>query len=354
MKPKYEQLADNLRKQILSGVYQKNELIPSENKLQEKYGLSRYTVRQAIGVLVEEGLLRKERGAGTFVSKIDQGTKTIGVIMTYLSDYIFPSIIRGLEKELSQQGYSLILGTTNNDPDQEKACLKRMLNQKVDGFIIEPTKSNQYNPNLAYYSMIKERNIPVLMINAYYEALEVPHICVNDTKSGYLATKYLLNHHHEHILLVTKIDDLQGKYRLKGFIKAIQECGKTFEPEDIITYTTESREEMIAKVVKRFEKAQNVPTSIVAYNDEMATSLIQALLEKGYKVPEDVSVIGNDDSALSRNGQTKLTTFTHPKEKMGELASQYIIKAIEGQQIDSFYFEPKIVERESVRSVDKK
>ena len=168
MKPKYEQLADNLREQILSGVYQKDELIPSENKLQEEYGLSRYTVRQAIGVLVEEGLLRKERGAGTFVSKIDQGTRNRGLIMTYLSDYIFPSIIRGLEKELSEQGYSLILGTTNNDPNQEKACLKRMLNRKVDGFIIEPTKSNQYNPNLAYYSMIKERNIPVLMINASF------------------------------------------------------------------------------------------------------------------------------------------------------------------------------------------
>ncbi len=357
MKPKYEQLADKLRDDIFSGVYKKNEMIPSENTLQETYALSRYTVRQAIGVLVEEGLLRKERGAGTFVEKRAlknlPANKTIGVIMTYLSDYIFPSILRGLEKELTKQGYSILLGTTNNDPVQEKACLERMLAQNVAGLIIEPTKSNQYNPNLAYYSRLREREIPILMLNAYYEELEVPHICVNDTKSGYLATKYLLDHGHTHIQLLTKIDDLQGKYRMKGFIKALEAAGKTFESTDIWTYTTETREETIKKLVDHLLKAETQATSVVAYNDEVAMRLIDRLAKVGVSVPCDLSIVGNDDSNLNHSGSLKLTTLTHPKEKMGQLAGKKIIQAIQKQTIDDYYFEPAIVAGNSVAWLEK-
>ncbi|WP_369673295.1 substrate-binding domain-containing protein, partial [Enterococcus faecium] len=75
--------------------------------------------------------------------------KTIGVVTTYLSDYIFPSIIRGIEKTLREKGYSLLLTSTNNDFQQEKQCIEKMITQGVEGLIVEPTKSNQYNPNLA-------------------------------------------------------------------------------------------------------------------------------------------------------------------------------------------------------------
>ena len=155
MANKYEQLADILREKIRLGTYQEGDAIPSEATLQEEFHYSRHTVRQAIAVLVNEGYLRKERGSGTYVSKPEtvnhKNRKTIGIIMTYLSDYIFPSIMRGLEQTLREQGYSLLLGSTNNDHEQERACLQQMMDQGVDGLIVEPTKSSQYNPNLAYY-----------------------------------------------------------------------------------------------------------------------------------------------------------------------------------------------------------
>ncbi len=350
-KPKYEQLADKLREAILRGEYQVDELIPSENTLQETYDLSRHTVRQAIGVLVNEGFLRKERGSGTYVSRPDnlpKKNKTIGVIMTYLSNYIFPAIIRGLEQELASEGYSLLLGTTNNDHDQERECLKRMMDQGVDGLIIEPTKSNQYNPNLAYYVALKERGIPFLMINAYYEELDVQAICVNDTQSGYLATKELVAKGHENLLLLTKIDDLQGKYRMKGFIKAVEEAGLTLQPEDIMTYTTENKARIMEAAVSRLTAADSAVTGVAAYNDEIAYELIDQLTAAGLKVPEDISVVGNDDSALAVGGRVPLTTLTHPKEAMGRLAAQYIIEAVNGGDTPSYYFQPELIIRDSV------
>ncbi len=347
---KYEQLADILREQIRLGTYQEGDAIPTEAALQEAFQFSRHTVRQAIAVLVNEGYLRKERGSGTYVSipmtQNQSSRKTIGIMMTYLSDYIFPSIMRGVEQTLREQGYSLLLGSTNNDHAQERACLQQMIDQGVDGLIIEPTKSNQYNPNLAYYAALKEKRIPVVMINAYYEELDLPHICVNDTKSGFLAANHLLQGGHTRLMMVTKIDDLQGKYRLKGFVKALTNAKCSFSSEDVLTYTTETKEAVIKQAVDQLIHEENQITGIVCYNDEIAQQMIQALTAAGKSVPEDISIIGNDDSPLSTLAVPTITTLTHPKEAMGQLAAQWVITG-KTAETDAFYFEPDLIIRDS-------
>lgn len=103
MKPKYQVIIEDIKSKILSGDYSMGEQIPTESVMQETYGVSRHTVRKAILELSNEGFLRSEKGSGTYVSNQYQSkssgasaNKTIGVITTYISDYIFPSIIRGI------------------------------------------------------------------------------------------------------------------------------------------------------------------------------------------------------------------------------------------------------------------
>ena len=99
MAAKYQILADDLLEKILNGEYPIGSVIPPESKLQEIYQVSRHTVRQALSLLIQQGYLKAEKGSGTFVLNYKdtsknktQATKTIGVITTYLSDYIFPTI----------------------------------------------------------------------------------------------------------------------------------------------------------------------------------------------------------------------------------------------------------------------
>ncbi|MGM0123567.1 GntR family transcriptional regulator, arabinose operon transcriptional repressor [Enterococcus sp. AZ194] len=358
MKSKYQQIADEIRSKILSNDYPVGTVIPPELQLQKDYGVSRHTVRQAIALLVNDGYLRKEKGSGTYVDDAFQtsvrttGKKTIGVITTYLSDYIFPSIIRGIEQELRENGYSLLLASTNNDPIQEKECLERMLEQGVQGLIVEPTKSNQFNPNLALYLSFKERNVPIVMINAYYEELDIPHICVNDTKAGLIATEHLVSQGHKNLALITKIDDLQGKYRMKGFIKAHEKNRLSLRAESLFTYTTETKESVAKEVFEAMLNEEERPTGIVCYNDEIANRMVQEINKKGYRVPEDFSIIGEDDSYLSLIGDVALSTVTHPKEKMGVEAANWIIQAIElGENKGNIYYEPQLVLRDSVRTI---
>lgn len=353
---KYQKIADELREKILAGDYPVDTTIPPELQLQKDYAVSRHTVRQAIALLVNEGYLRREKGSGTYVDdRYKQAAanhvehKTIGVITTYLSDYIFPSIIRGIEKTLSTQGYSLLLASTNNDYQLEKDCLQKMIDYGVQGLIVEPTKSNQYNPNLASYVQLKEQGIPMVMINAAYEELETPYIRVDDVQSGFLATEYLIHHKHRHLLFLTKIDDLQGKYRMKGFIEACEKYNLQFSPEAILTYTTETRKTVILQAAQHLKNDPSI-TGIICYNDQIANALMTELITEGYQIPQNLSIIGNDDSALSKTGIVKLTTLSHPKEKMGIDAANWIIQTIATQKPqDNIIYEPQLVERDSVR-----
>lgn len=352
---KYQQIATALRQQIENGDYPVNSVIPSEAALQKMLGVSRYTVRSAIAQLISEGYLRSEKGSGTYVERqwkapvSSPQTKKIGVITTYLSDYIFPAIIRGIEQTLSERGYSLLLASTNNDYEQERKCLERMIEEGVQGLIIEPTKSNQYNPNLALYVRLHELEIPLVMINAGYEELTVPTIRVDDVQTGYLATRYLIEQQHQHLVFVTKIDDLQGKYRMKGFMQACEEAKQPLQSQDLFAYTTETREKTL-DLLEEYLREQPSVSGIVCYNDQLAYRLLARLEKAGWRVPEDYSLIGNDAAAMRKTAQKQVTTFAHPKEQMGKDAANWIVTCIESKEApDSILYAPVFVAGNSVK-----
>ena len=361
MKPKYQYqvIIDDIKSKILSGEYDVFEKIPTEFALQEKYNVSRHTVRKAILKLSNEGFLRSEKGSGTYVSNDYQSrtgnssNKTIGVITTYISDYIFPSIIRGIEEKLKEQNYSLLLASTNNDVDQEKKALEMMLSYGVDGLIIEPTKSNLYNPNIAYYLSFKEQDIPFIMINAYYEELDVPYLCLDDVQSSYLATNELISKGHKQIGLISKKDDLQGKFRMKGYIKALGEAKLPFHPEFVFSYDTESKPDLYTNLRDFLAEYKDMLTAIVCYNDEVGLVIANICREMNISIPEELSIIGQDNSYIAKNANIKLTTLTHPQEKMGRDAAEWIIKKLQGNQnlLNEYYYQPKLIEGETIKEL---
>src|SRR5699024_4822090 len=132
MKTKYSIVKEYITSKILDGTYKPDEKISSESELMKEFGVSRHTVRLAIGDLVTTGWLYREQGAGTFCadrtktqSQLNIGqSKNIAIVTTYISDYIFPSIIRGAEKQLSENGYNVSLFSTNNNHETERHVLE--------------------------------------------------------------------------------------------------------------------------------------------------------------------------------------------------------------------------------------
>lgn len=358
--PKYLKIKHSIQSLVEKGSYQLGEKIPSEADLRKEYDVSRHTIRQAISELVNDGYLLKQQGSGTFVSdeykKVGNGNgkKTIGVITTYISDYIFPYIIRGIEEELSKHNYSLMLSSTRNNVENERTSLENMLDQNVDGLIVEPTKSNVMNPNLNYYLNLSEKQTPLIMLHASYEELDLPVIALNDVKAGKIATEHLIELGHTNIGMIAKSDDLQGKNRLKGYIEALYDAKLTFNGEHVIRYDTESRDSISERLEKIFAE-ENYPTAFVTYNDEIAVNLVHALHEAGLECPKDVSIVSHDDSHYSTAlSSVKLTGIKHPKEELGREAAQWILKAIDERnpRLKSKIFEPELVVRNSTRQIE--
>ena len=216
-KAKYYTLMEALKEQILSGTIKPGQKLPSENELTREYALSRHTVRKALALLENEGYITAQHGKGTFCSeRVIQrhNSKNIAVTTTYLSDYIFPRLIQGMDRVLSENGYSIILKNTCNSRSKEEKVLKELLDKPIDGLIIEPSKSQLScrHPNL--YENLDKYQIPYVFIQGIYtEMKDKPHILMDDARGGYLVTKYLLEQGHRRITGFFKADDIGGDIR---------------------------------------------------------------------------------------------------------------------------------------------
>ncbi len=373
MATKLDKVKQEIKSRILDGTFQPNQKISSESELMKQFAVSRHTVRAAIGELVNKGWLYREQGAGTFCadrsmdSRLMSGSnqKNIAIITTFISEYIFPSIIRGAESYLSKHGYNVSLFSTNNDHSEEKRILEKILTEQFDGVIVEPTKSALSNPNISYYLNLERQQIPYIMINAYYDELEPVSITMNDEKGGYVQTEHLIQLGHTNIVGFFKTDDLQGVKRMKGFIKAHRKFGVPINPNGIVTYDSSGKAakpvEALARLLSVEQSAR--PTAIVGYNDELAILMLDVFREKSISVPEDLSLVGFDDSYMGRLTEVKLTTIQHPQSKMGETAAKMIVDMIKeknsqqrksSEKVESVVFEPNLILRSSTASLQLK
>lgn len=332
-KPKYYTLMEQLKEEIISGKIQPGQKLPSENELSQRYSLSRHTVRKALAILEQDGYVEAFHGKGTFCSEIMRHTRTsknIAVVTTYISDYIFPRLIQGMDNVLSRAGYSIVLKNTGNSRQKEARCLEELLQKDIDGLIIEPSKSQMVCRHQNLYRNFETYNIPYIFIQGIYaEMTDRPHILMDDAQGGYLLTKYLTDLGHRRIAGIFKADDVQGIQRHKGYVRGLQEAGIPYNPDDVIWFHTEDRRVKPSLAVEMMVKNRGVPEGIICYNDQIAAQVIEALENKGIRVPEDVSVTGYDNSLYAQRG-VGITTITHPQERLGEMAAELILEKING------------------------
>ncbi len=332
---KYAGLKNHIKQQIIMGKMKPGERIPSENKLCDSFSLSRHTVRKAISVLVTEGYLFTEHGRGTYVKdkSVNRAkSRNIGVLTTYISDYIFPRVIQGIDTVLSQRGYSIMLKNTDNNVAKEAMYIEEVLSKDLEGLIIEPTKSALYSNNSEYYEALDNHNIPYIFIHGCYHHLTgKSQVILDDTHGMYLAVRHLLELGHKNIAGIFKADDMQGINRHHGYVKALAEAGITYDSEKVVWFHTEDRKTKPYSEIRDFIDMKIPLDSIACYNDEIAFGIYQTLTELGINVPEDISITGFDDSNMATNCPVKLTTVTHPKEKLGETAAELLLELLEDE-----------------------
>lgn len=354
MEAKYKNLASIIKEAIDGGKLKPGDKLRSENELGKKYSLSRQTVRRALDILEQDGFLKRTRGSGTYISNPFPGDyknrKRIAIITTYVDSYIFPKTISLAGNALSREGYSVQIYFTNNRINKEKEVLLDILEKdEVAGIIAEATKSNLPNPNLYLYEELKNRKMPIIFFNCYYPELNLPHVSMNDEMAGSLGAKCLIDHGHKKIGGIFKLDDGQGVRRYKGFVDTLKKNDIPISANEIVwidTVDLDNMELCVPKFLKRFSDC----TGIMCYNDEVATSVVELLEKEGVKFPEDLSIVGIDDSAGVINGHLNLTSIPYPAEKLVEAAVMNLIELIKNPRFDAGReFDVEIIERDSVK-----
>ena len=335
----YSQILNEIRERILSGDLAAGERLPPELELAQQHRASRGTVRQALSLLVNEGLLERVQGSGTFVRQLplsrdrvlpSSGQKSIGVILSESSDELNMSILRGIEQSAKPRGYQLSFAYAEEDKLVLAQDIAR-LRANTAGLVIFPISDMSYDDTIA---QLKEDRFPFVLVDRYLPDLDCDYVVSDNLGGGYRATEHLLILGHTRIgfaysqsggLLTTSVRD-----RYEGYRKALLEYNLPYD-ESLIYHKVSSKRHAGSLTCDDIILSPARPSAIFAVNDWLALALLQAAQRHSVLVPEDLALVGFDDLSFAAHLSCPLTTLAQQSSEMGMRAGTLLINRIEQQ-----------------------
>lgn len=344
MQPKYQLVAGTLREEIRSGRYKDTMLLPTEYELCSQFHMSRQTVRQALSLLASEGLIERRQGSGSHIlaapGELVKPRRSVAVVTTYISNYIFPTILREIETVLAANNGAPTLFATQNQVGSERRILQTLLDGDLpDGILVEGTKTGLPSPNLDLYEKLRQRGVPLVFMHGIYREMADNTVAVMDDNrgGGRQLVEYLHQKGHTAIGGFFKSDDIQGVERYAGYVEAMRDLGLPLVDRHVFWYNTEHRERLLSddqycqQVTSIFKHC----TALVCYNDEIAARLIAMLLKRGVRVPEDLAVVSFDDSPYCDISPVPVTSLSHGQQNAGHMAADLLMRLLQGEQCAS-------------------
>jgi GntR family transcriptional regulator of arabinose operon len=359
--PKYLQLKEILKHHFKDQHYQADQKIPTEDELIEQFQVSRNTVRQALAELVTEGVIYKIQGSGSFFAGETQDdlkhSYLIGVIVPRLSFYIYPQIIQGIDDIAHGKHYNIVLGSSDVSPEKELVCVEQLLKKNIDGLIIEPSGGLQHFEDSKNFQMLKTLFIPVVFMDWVLDDPNVSYVSPDDVEGGFRATSHLIEAGHRRVACICPNDNVPGIKRYQGYRKALETYGIDYDSRlekstPILQWNTPGHIAMLMREL--LDLGNDRPTAVFFYNDDGALQGCDAIRNAGMIIPDDISVIGFDDSEFASRAEVPMTTMIHPKYQLGKWAAEILFEQIEHNgQIPprQMILNPTVAVRDSVKSL---
>ena len=280
-------------------------------------------------------------------------TKTIGVIIPNILNSFFAKVFSGIEKIADEKGYNVIMCISNESAEKEAHTLEMLSNGTIDGFIVSVSEEAQKNQDYEHFSAIINDGTPIVMFDRIAEDIDCDKVIVDDFDSALDSTQHLINLGCKNIALLSSIDNLSvGKLRAEGYLKAL-ELNKIAINNNIIL-RTDSEDDLNDKIESLID--ENPIDGIFALDETDSVAALKFGLKKGYKIPEELSIIGFADGILaSRRLAPRLTTVSQHGIEIGEVAAKLLIDRLESKE-EHIPYETKVIktklkERESTRKL---
>jgi LacI family transcriptional regulator len=279
-------------------------------------------------------------------------TKTIGVIIPNILNSFFAKVFTGIEKVAEEKGYNVITCISNESLEKEINTLEMLSNGTIDGFILSVSEEAQKLNEFSHFNDIINEGTPIVMFDRISEEVNCDKVIVDDFESSVNATEHLINSGCKKIALFSSIDNLSvGKLRAQGYLKALEKNGIEVNNDNIIL--TDSEEDFDTKAQMLFDKHKI--DGIFAVDEHSSVSAIKLGLKNGYKIPEELSVIGFADGVWSRRLSPSLSTVSQHGPEIGEAAAKLLIAELESKDEEykhkTTVIKTELRQRESTRKL---
>lgn len=276
-----------------------------------------------------------------------KSTHTLGLLMPNIANPFYSELARSMEDRADELGYSVIVCSTDYKEEREQKYISLFLRKQVDGFII----TSGFN-SVDLIKELVDQQIPIILVAYNISKFSLDTVSIDDYTGGYQATSYLAELGHQRIAVIT--ETVQSSVdRVRGYRNALQDYQLAYDDE--LCLETSATAANGAKATEQFLDLKEPPTAIFAFNDILALGAMEAIRKRGLSIPEDISIIGFDDTLLASYSNPPLTTVAQPLEDIGYQAIDLIVAEIEGTKrtTQRIMLPPKLVVRKSTGALKK-
>jgi len=274
-------------------------------------------------------------------------TQTIGLIVADITNPYYAEMIQSIEEIAYTHQYGMLLSNTNEDPEKEKRYVDLLLNEQVAGIIISPV-----DEDYEFSELQLAQNTPVVAIDRRLRRMAVDTVLVKNEQGAREATEYLIRLGHRRIGLIAGPTRLTpARERQTGYEKALREHGLKVD-KDLIKVGNFKQVSGYAQAVELLTMP-NPPTAIFVTNNLMTLGALNAIHDKGFKIPDDISILGFDDLSWAPSLNPPLTAVAQPTYELGRNAAELLFRKIsnrDGTPVE-INLPPTLIVRKSCREI---
>ena len=291
----------------------------------------------------------EERGYETNAVARGLATKSmriLGVLLPNVGTAVFGELLHGIEEVAHKHDYSIVVCNTGFNGERSLQYIKTLSANQVAGIVYGSSPFFE-----ECFDAIQRIHMPCVLALTVSYKFQLPYVKVDDKQAAYSAVKYLIEMGHTRIAMIGSKDPIAGQPRLEGYLQALCDHGLPVNENLIIyqeNYSYDDGLECMEKLLDQGEKF----TALFAVSDDIAIGAMNAAHRRGIRIPEELSVIGYDNTKIARMAYPPLSTVSQPLYEMGKRAAEKLLHIIQtGKQVESSIMMHELVLRDTVKRV---
>jgi len=273
----------------------------------------------------------------------------IGLIAPSLLHPFFAEIAIALSSVIRDRGYSLIVSSSEEDPELEREEISRLLGRHMDALVIASAGSD-----LEQFERMNSKAQPYILIDRDLAGLEANFVGINDKRAGYLATQHLVSMGCRRIAHIRGQDNSPGNGRFEGYKDALHDNRLPFSDDYVVrrSYVDIETTRQGAEAMRLLLERDPRPDGVFCFNDPLAIGAMSTIFEAGLKIPEDIALIGCGNLPNNDWLRVPLSSIDQHSQTVGRRAAELALNLIESKQTpraQTIVLEPTLVVRSSTQ-----